>query len=912
MSTIAFKDQLRGFGISFERSLEDLIKGIRACGGDSEKLGAFFDNSIKECREELKSNDLQLKSTAILKLAYLEMYGFDMSWCNFSILEVMASAKFQHKRIGYLAAIQILQRQNNEDALMLMTNQLKKDLNSVDYLETSLAISGIAAVVSPDLALDLVDDMARMLTHSKPLIRKKAVLCVYKIILAYPESLRQYFDRIVDRLNDDDASVVSATVNVICELAHANAGNYTSLIPTLFGILKMTNDNWIIIRLLKLFAHLSNTEPRLKNKLLPEIIELMKTTVSLSISYECINTILDGGMLSQDDVSTAQLMVERLLVFYESNDLNLRYVGLLALIKVCKIHNDLIKNHAAILLTCIYENDITIRETALDIINSLINDSNIVEIVTRLIVQLIPYSEQIEKLSQINELFKSSNDSQQTKMQGPLVVSDKYKYKIVAKITQICSMKNYENIPNFKWYLKVLIDIVHLNEGNLIEGSAELIGQQLLDISIRVPSIRSKLVAACIDLIGTDKVTDEELKTFQYGLRDCIWIIGEYYLDYANENDSANSDNESDYDSDVEKDDNHLQKYSAPEIFHFISKQDYLKKLAASSLDEIIPTYIHSVAKLYNKYIISLGPDQWNQSQFQEALNFANNLISWLNQFTNASNILTQERSMGYSEILKLVAETLQTSINELGDNSGSPPGFLLFGFGGLFESMENKPLSKASQLKVTIPEDLNFDDDSEDDDGEAQFWEMYNNIVEEQEGNNNLDQNLYAFDSSDGEGDSTQIEQPEDPSTATGDEERNTFDDPYYINNGVKDNMDESSIQNATPIEKPKKTKKPKKVRKERVLVITEDDDQAEDEVKMDVANHKQSQSLAVDPRKLASIDLNQTQEMPVIENEYQVEQPIEAAVNNLSLNTTVPVTNVEPVRHKPKKVRKKKAVIE
>ena len=43
---------------------------------------------------------------AILKLAYLEMYGFDMSWCNFQILEVMSSSKFQQKRIGYLAAIQ--------------------------------------------------------------------------------------------------------------------------------------------------------------------------------------------------------------------------------------------------------------------------------------------------------------------------------------------------------------------------------------------------------------------------------------------------------------------------------------------------------------------------------------------------------------------------------------------------------------------------------------------------------------------------------------------------------------------------------------------------------------------------------------------------------------------------------------
>ena len=62
--------------------------------------------AIQECRNELTTTDLETKAMAILKLAYLEMYGFDMSWCNFQILEVMSSSKFQQKRIGYLAAIQ--------------------------------------------------------------------------------------------------------------------------------------------------------------------------------------------------------------------------------------------------------------------------------------------------------------------------------------------------------------------------------------------------------------------------------------------------------------------------------------------------------------------------------------------------------------------------------------------------------------------------------------------------------------------------------------------------------------------------------------------------------------------------------------------------------------------------------------
>ena len=65
-----------------------------------------------------------IKATAILKLIYLEMFGHDMSWASFHVLEVMSSTKFLQKRIGYLAAIQSFTL--DTDVLMLATNLLKK------------------------------------------------------------------------------------------------------------------------------------------------------------------------------------------------------------------------------------------------------------------------------------------------------------------------------------------------------------------------------------------------------------------------------------------------------------------------------------------------------------------------------------------------------------------------------------------------------------------------------------------------------------------------------------------------------------------------------------------------------------------------------------------------------------------
>ena len=70
---------------------------------------------------------LGLKATALLKLTYLEMFGYDMSWASFHVLEVMSSQVFIEKRVGYLAAIQSFRP--DTEVLMLAENLLKKVLN---------------------------------------------------------------------------------------------------------------------------------------------------------------------------------------------------------------------------------------------------------------------------------------------------------------------------------------------------------------------------------------------------------------------------------------------------------------------------------------------------------------------------------------------------------------------------------------------------------------------------------------------------------------------------------------------------------------------------------------------------------------------------------------------------------------
>lgn len=180
------------------------------------------------------------------------MLGYDISWAGFNIIEVMSSNKFTLKRIGYLAASQSFHC--DSELLMLTTNMIRKELNSQNQYEAGLALTSLSCYISGDLARDLSNDVLMLLTSTKPYIRKKAVLMMYKVFLKYPDALRPAFPRLKEKLEDPDPGVQSAAVNVVCELARKNPKNYLSLAPVFFKLMTTSTNNWMLIKIIKLVS----------------------------------------------------------------------------------------------------------------------------------------------------------------------------------------------------------------------------------------------------------------------------------------------------------------------------------------------------------------------------------------------------------------------------------------------------------------------------------------------------------------------------------------------------------------------------------------------------------------------------------------------------------------------------------
>ncbi|KAF2974535.1 hypothetical protein EK904_009370 [Melospiza melodia maxima] len=349
----------------FDKNLQDLVRGIRNHKEDEAK---YISQCIDEIKQELKQDNIAVKANAVCKLTYLQMLGYDISWAAFNIIEVMSASKFTFKRIGYLAASQCFHE--GTDVIMLTTNQIRKDLSSPNQYDTGVALTGLSCFVTPDLARDLANDIMTLMSHTKPYIRKKAVLIMYKVFLKYPESLRPAFPRLKEKLEDPDPGVQSAAVNVICELARRNPKNYLSLAPLFFKLMTSSTNNWVLIKIIKL------AKPRLGKKLIEPLTNLIHSTSAMSLLYECVNTViavlisLSSGMPNHS--ASIQLCVQKLRILIEDSDQNLKYLGLLAMSKILKTHPKSVQSHKDLILQCLDDKDESIRLRALDLLYGML------------------------------------------------------------------------------------------------------------------------------------------------------------------------------------------------------------------------------------------------------------------------------------------------------------------------------------------------------------------------------------------------------------------------------------------------------------------------------------------------------------------------------------------------------------
>ncbi|KAL7549328.1 hypothetical protein ACHAWF_012601 [Thalassiosira exigua] len=510
----------------FEKTLNDLVTGIRSHKRDT---ALFISQNIAEIKTELQSPDFFVKANALQKLTFLQMMGYSMSWAAFASVEVMSSPRFALKRVGCLAACQGLDQPEKSPVVLLTTNMLKKELRGATVgasgesaYHAGLAINCLSNIATEDLGRELLPDLLHLLKHPSPYVRKKALLCLYKVFLKYPQGLRLSFDRIKACLEDSHPSVVSCAVNVITELSDKNPRNYLPLAPAFFKLLTSSANNWMLIKVVKLLGSLVPEEPRLARKLLEPLAGMVKSTHAKSLLYEAVYAITlclkhvqrkSDGSVPASVPEVVELCAETLRGFVADPDQNLKYLGLVGLGSLLQSQPEALRSRPdcrGLVLGCLSDEDVTIRARALGLLRFVTTQRNLAD----LVAQLLGHVE---------------------------AAGGEYRSQLVEEIVRMCSSDKYQLVSDFAWYFDVLVALAGVRG---VEDQGKGVAGQWMDVAWRVLPVRAYAVRRSMEVLacrgpgaggvgeeggkGRALAGDGEKHVMPEVLLAAAWVVGEY------------------------------------------------------------------------------------------------------------------------------------------------------------------------------------------------------------------------------------------------------------------------------------------------------------------------------------------------------------------------------------------------
>ncbi|KAF4530736.1 hypothetical protein B566_EDAN018418, partial [Ephemera danica] len=295
--------------------LQDLFRQIRAARTGAEERAVVN----KECaliRSCFRDDDSMWRCRNLAKLLYIHMLGYPAHFGQLECLKLIASPRFTDKRIGYLGAMLLLDEQ--QDVHLLITNSLKNDLNSTTQFVVGLALCTLGAIASPEMARDLASEIDRLTRSPNAYIRKKAVLCAFRVVRKVPEIMEIFLPATRSLLTEKNHGVLITGVTLItemCERSPDTLSHFKKLVPNLVRILKNlilagyspehdvsgVSDPFLqvkILRLLRILGRNDSETSEAMNDILAQVATNTETSKNVG------NTILYETVLSNMDIQS--------------------------------------------------------------------------------------------------------------------------------------------------------------------------------------------------------------------------------------------------------------------------------------------------------------------------------------------------------------------------------------------------------------------------------------------------------------------------------------------------------------------------------------------------------------------------------------------------------------------------------
>lgn len=297
--------------------------------------------------------------------------------------------------------------------------------------------------------------------------------------------------------------------------------------------------------------------------------------------------------------------------------------------KSVQIHKDLI-------MQCLDDKDESIRLRSLDLLYGMVSKKNLMEIIKKLLMHM-------------------------SKAEGT-----HYRDELLAKIIDICSQNNFQYVTNFEWYVSVLVELTRM------QGTrhGKLLSSQLLDVAIRVESIRPfmvKQMAILIDnmhlfasLASVSSKNSKNSSDICEVLNAAAWICGEFAQHLTDPHKTLNS---------------------------------MTKSKVTNLPGHIQSTLVQNIFKLYVHLI------QASSANVDKCKQLTESMVDRLRLFEQNADTEVQERACSFLQIIKFYEKMLDSNAQEAGAELAA-----------LFDG-ELNPVAPKAQRKVPIPDGLDLDE---------------------------------------------------------------------------------------------------------------------------------------------------------------------------------------------------------
>ncbi|XP_038155134.1 AP-4 complex subunit epsilon-1 [Cyprinodon tularosa] len=398
-SLLSLDSQPGSARLSTNSKLGNLIRGITELTSkhEEEKL---IQRELLLIKEQVSSPNTTMRQMKeiMVRAIYCEMLGYGVSFSYIHAIKLAQQGNVLEKRVGYLAVSLFLNE--GHELLLLLVNTVLKDLQSTNLIEVCMALTVVSQMFPKDMIPAILPLVEEKLNHPKEIIRRKAVLALYKFYLIAPNQVQHIHNKFRKALCDKDPGVMSASLHIYLQLIQENPEGYKDLAGSFITILKQVVGGklpmdfnyhsvpapWLQIHLLRILSLLGKND-RSTSEIMYEILEEslrraeMNHNITYAILYECVKCIYT--IYPKTDL--LEKAAKCIGNFVMSPKINLKYLGLKALTYVVQQDPKLALQHQMTIIECLDHPDLIIKRETLELLFRITNDQNVTVIVEKML-----------------------------------------------------------------------------------------------------------------------------------------------------------------------------------------------------------------------------------------------------------------------------------------------------------------------------------------------------------------------------------------------------------------------------------------------------------------------------------------------------------------------------------------------